>query len=196
MANVFAPLPPPWNARPIGPVAARTSATRVGDTFHITGAGKNIDEQADAFFFVFQPLSSSVVFQARLADTPGTNSAYMRCGIMMRGSARPRAPLVFIGVSSEALWWIVRSGEQELASSLRINGVKTVPLLLRLTRKGDRFVGAYSTTDTDWIPCQTNDVSMPPSGGWMGFAVCSGHEDQQAGAVFDAISIRQLKTGD
>ncbi len=50
-------LPPPWVAQDIGTVGAAGSAAAASGTFTVKGAGADIYGTADAFQFVWQPLS-------------------------------------------------------------------------------------------------------------------------------------------
>ena len=78
-------LPAPWLTQDVGTVGLAGSATfQAGTgTYSVTGAGADIWGTADAFRFVYQPLSGDGQIVARVATVQNTN-AWVKAGVMIR----------------------------------------------------------------------------------------------------------------
>src|SRR5262249_22849065 len=66
--SVTAALPPPWTQQDIGTVGVAGSAAESNGTFTVKGAGADIWGTADAFHYVYQPLSGDTDIQAHVAS--------------------------------------------------------------------------------------------------------------------------------
>src|SRR5437763_13676961 len=76
-------LPAPWTNQDVGATGAAGSASFSSNTFTVRGAGSDIWGAADAFQFVFQPISSDAQIIARVVSVQNTNT-YAKAGIMLR----------------------------------------------------------------------------------------------------------------
>jgi hypothetical protein len=188
----FKPLLPPWTNATVGKVKIESSATMVGDTFVLKGAGKNIYDTADSFFFVFQSISNSADFSSQILKiTSGLLTT--RCGIMMRESEKADAPFVFIGVSSTNVFFVYRASAGETCKQTR-QTASTPSLFLKLTRRDNSFVGSYSIDNQQWTSVATNSIAMSSQNGYLiGFALCSGNSNKTVGVEFGKISLSEVK---
>src|SRR6266404_8929863 len=76
-------LPSGWSDGDIGSVGLAGSATYSNNVFTVRGAGAQIYGTADAFHFVYQPLSVDGTIIARLVSLQG-GSGYVAPGVMVR----------------------------------------------------------------------------------------------------------------
>jgi hypothetical protein len=188
----FKPLLPPWTNATVGKVKIESSATMVGDTFVLKGAGKNIYDTADSFFFVFQSISNSADFSSQILKiTSGLLTT--RCGIMMRESEKADAPFVFIGVSSTNVFFVYRASAGETCKQTR-QTASTPSLFLKLTRRDNSFVGSYSIDNQQWTSVATNRIAMSAQNGYLlGFALCSGNSNKTVGVEFGKVYLSEVK---
>src|SRR6202166_1276073 len=77
------PLPNPWLDQDVGAVGVAGSASFSNGTFTVNGAGGQIYGTADAFHFVYQPLSGDGSIVARLVSTQG-GGGDVAVGVMIR----------------------------------------------------------------------------------------------------------------
>ncbi len=75
-------LPPPWVAQDVGNVGAAGSTSESSGTFTLKGAGADIYGTADAFQFVWQPLSGDGQIVARIVSIQNVN-AWAKAGVMI-----------------------------------------------------------------------------------------------------------------
>lgn len=182
-------LPPPWNKALIGKDCEKSSVsfdiTKI--IFVLKGYGDNIFGKSDSFFFVYQSISNSVEFVARLSGK--IDETIARRGIMMRGATNTDAQFVFIGLSQTNILWGQRpaAGKDCTFTSLTVT---QLPVFFRITRKTNTFSGAFSTDGTNWTGIGTNEISMPDQNYLVGFAVCSGKTNASVRAEFNSVSFK------
>jgi hypothetical protein len=85
------PLPAGWLDQDIGAVGG--SAGFSGNVFTVNGAGGSIWAAADAFHYVYQPLSGDATIVARVATLQGS---YPEAGLMIRESLNAGATEAFV----------------------------------------------------------------------------------------------------
>src|SRR4029077_487832 len=77
------PLPSSWLDQDVGSTGLAGSASYANGVFTVKGAGAQIYGTADAFHFVYQPLSGDGTIIARLVSVQG-GSGYVAPGVMIR----------------------------------------------------------------------------------------------------------------
>jgi hypothetical protein len=165
-------LPAPWQTSDIGAVATAGSASASGGLFNVTGAG-NLGGTADAFRFVYQPMSGSGEMRARILsmrDT-GTNG---RAGVMIRESLTPGSKYVFLGISPDGTYqWQRRSTTSGSTGSATSSSSAGSNPWTRLVRSGSSFYGYKSSDGTNWTRVGSTKFSMSTNV-FVGLAVGSG----------------------
>jgi hypothetical protein len=183
-------LKPPWNKIQIGKDDEKSFVNSDGNTFSLTGYGENIYGKSDSFFFVYQSISNSVEFVARLYSE--TNEIGSRRGIMMRESKNADAPFVFIGLSQMNIFWVQRPATGKNCTFTNLP-VTHSPIFFKITRKTNTFSGAFSTNGTNWTGIGTHEISMSDQNYLVGFAVCSGKTNAAVRAEFDKVLTKLIK---
>jgi GTPase-associated protein 1, N-terminal domain type 2 len=185
----IAKLPAPWAARRIGSGTGTAGAGVEKSDIVVFGAGKNIDGQADNFFFVQQPVSGPVEFASRIKSAGHENAS--RQGIMIRESTKADASFAFIGLSQTSVLWVHRDSA---SSTCQFTNVPIVPLpvYLRLTKRTNGVCGAYSANGTRWTWLGTNQITFAEQNYLIGLAVASGNAAGPVKAVFDEAMVNNL----
>src|SRR5262249_3072242 len=76
-------LPAPWVSADIGAVGYAGSATFGGGVFTVAGSGADIENTADEFRYVYQPVSGNCEVRARVAGVQNTDP-WAKAGVMLR----------------------------------------------------------------------------------------------------------------
>ena len=95
---VFSPstaLPAPWQTVDIGNVGLPGSAYPSGSLWSVTGAG-SLSGTADAFRFLYQPMSADGEIRAQLSSVPNT-STNARVGVIIRETLTPGSQVRLYG---------------------------------------------------------------------------------------------------
>ena len=193
LSDSFADWPPQWKDVAVGEIAAGITKKNYSDgIFFLTGAGKDIREKEDSFFFVHYSASNSISFSARLAQT-GDESAVTLCGIMFRSSEQTNAPFAFVGASLPYVYYIRRTATGESCTQENHHRVKAPGLFLLLKHEHSNFVAGFSIDNTNWTWFATNSVSMQDQSFVPGFALCSGKSNAPIRANFDSVTINGTK---
>jgi hypothetical protein len=184
-----AKLPPAWASRQIGTLGVQTSArTNNAGAFELAGAGTNIYQTNDNFFFVSLPVTNSVEFSAHLQLVVSESTSNV-CGIMMRASENRDAAFAFIGASSTNILFVTRPATGKPCTNI-YETFAGGAVFLKLIRDGNRFSGAFSvSTNTPKQIGETKEIPISAPGYLVGFAVCSGHTNMLAIAKFDGVTI-------
>ncbi|KAI9483238.1 MAG: hypothetical protein EXX96DRAFT_479343 [Benjaminiella poitrasii] len=155
-------LPGDWQTMDIGAEShiglPGTVSSDSSTTFILWGSGADIDNDNDAFRFVYQPFSS----QGMIESTVRSHSAFAKCakaGIMIREHLGPGAPLIMLGISpADGIFVQIRYGNFESTQLIK-NMRASPPYRLRLARQKEnhdmfeaqiRHVDAKGGNDGDW----------------------------------------------
>jgi regulation of enolase protein 1 (concanavalin A-like superfamily) len=183
------PLPSGWLDQDVGSVGLAGSAGYTSGTFMVKGAGAQIYGTADAFHFVYQPLSGDGTIVARLVSVQG-GSSLAAAGVMIRntldaGSANaktadwPNYHGVYFDVRATSGG---NTSEQGSVSA-------TLPYWVKVTRSGNTFSSYTSSDGVTWAQLGTSQTISMAQSVDVGLAVTSGSTTALATASFDNVSI-------
>jgi regulation of enolase protein 1 (concanavalin A-like superfamily) len=179
-------LSSPWQAQDVGSVSPAGTATLAGTTFTLTGGGADIWDTADAFHYVYQPLSGNGEIVARVASVPNTH-VWAKAGIMIRKNLTPGATyaaLLLTPANGVAFQRRLQNG----GGSQYTPGAGTAPAWLKLTRDAD-VVRVYTSGDkTNWVPVGTETLSLPGPA-FVGLATTSHYNGLGGIATFDDVTV-------
>ena len=181
-------LPTVWTDADIGATGVVGSASYGNNTFTVNGAGAQIYNTADAFHYVYQPLSGDGTITARVVSLQG-GSSYVTAGVMIRetlntGSTNAKTAdwRGFGGI-----YFDVRATTG--GSTTEPNHVNvTLPYWVRVSRTGNTFGSYVSLDGVNWVLLGTSTISMAQNV-FVGLAVNSGNNTAVATAVFDNVSL-------
>jgi len=187
---VFSPstaLPAPWQTVDIGNVGLPGSAYPSGSLWSVTGAG-TLSGTADAFRFLYQPMSADGEIRAQLSAVPNT-STNARVGVIIRETLTPGSEYAFMGISPGGTF---RSQSRSSTSGSTVSTVSSgcAPpnVWARLVRAGNSLYSYQSTTGTNWTLVTSNSITMATNI-YFGLAVASGSTNSLNTSTFTNLTV-------
>ena len=183
------PLPITWLDQDVGSVGVAGSASYTSGTFSVNGAGAGIYGNADAFHFVYQPLSGDGTIVARVASLQG-GVGYVSAGVMIRNTLDAGS------VNAKTADWRYYGGiyfdERTVAGGSTTepgNLSATLPYWVKVTRSGSTLSSYASTDGVTWTQLGTSQTIAMGQSVDVGLAVTSGSTTALATATFDNVSV-------
>jgi regulation of enolase protein 1 (concanavalin A-like superfamily) len=187
-SGVFVPVYPRWSAADIGATGLSGSQVVGADRIEVTGAGADVWSTADAFRFVWRPMSGDGQIVARVTSVDYAR-AWSKAGVMVRASTDKSSAHAFMLVSAGKGFAFQRrpaAGGESVSTS---GGPGTAPEWVRLVRAGDLFSAYVSTDGKSWRLVGTDSIPMARDV-LVGLAVSSHSETARCRAVFDAVQVK------
>ncbi len=166
-----------WPGTPLTPAGS----------FTVDGDGADIWGTADAFHFVYQPLSGDGEIYARVASVENTD-AWAKAGVMIReeltaGSTHAMS-VVTVGNGIAFQRRTVTDG----ASDHTAGGAYSAPYWVRLVRGGDTFTGYESPNGISWTVVGSVTISMS-NDVYIGLAVTSHNGTELCTSGIDNVTV-------
>ena len=182
-------LPAPWLTQDVGTVGLAGSATfQAGTgTYSVTGAGADIWGTADAFRFVYQPLSGDGQIVARVATVQNTN-AWVKAGVMIRTALTSDSAQAMMMVTPGKGNNFQRRSAAGGVSTSTAGALVTAPYWVKLTRAGTTITAYQSADGVAWSLVGTATVALPTQV-LVGLAVSSHSTTTRATATFDQVAV-------
>ncbi|HMF42626.1 MAG TPA: silent information regulator protein Sir2, partial [Polyangia bacterium] len=181
-------LPSPWLRQDVGAVGASGAGGYDGatGTFTVRGAGTDVWGTADAFDYVYRPLTGDGWIAARVASIQNTN-AWAKAGVMIRDTLDPGSAQAFMLASfSKGLAFqrrVVTGGDSSNTSGALV----AAPVWVKLERIGNQFNAFSSLDGTTWTLVGSDQIAMG-STVMVGLAVTSHTTATAAAAKFDNVT--------
>jgi hypothetical protein len=163
------------------------SAGVVGASIAVTGAGADIWGTADAFRFVYLPLTGDGTVVARVTSVQRV-ADWTKAGVMMRESLSAGSPQAYMLVSANKGIAFQRRVSANGASTSTGAGSGYMPGYVRMTRIGSSFTASYSTDGSAWTTMGVETISMA-STIYVGLAVTSHADGALATATFENVGV-------
>lgn len=180
-------LPAGWTKQDIGSVGIAGSATHSAGSFTVNGSGADIWGTADAFHYVWQPLSADGSIVARVASVENTN-AWAKAGVMIRESLTAGSKHAMVVVSpSSGISFQRRATTGGTSTSTTVTGI-TAPRWVRITRSGNTLTTDYSSDGTSWTSLGSASITMAANI-QIGLAVSSHNNATDCATVFDNVTV-------
>src|SRR5207245_1787530 len=182
-------LPSVWTDGDIGSTGVAGSAGYANDVFTVSGSGAQIYGTADAFHFVYQPLTGDGTMVARLVSVQG-GSGYVSPGVMIRetlnAGATNAGTVDWVGYGT--IYSEVRTSTG--GSTVLGGGVSTtLPYWVKVSRSGSTFSSYTSLDGVTWTQRGTSQTISMGQNVYVGLAVNSGSASALATATFDNVSV-------
>lgn len=176
-----APLPPGLSAADIGAVGLPGSAQGDGSSFTVSGAGADIWGNADAFHYVWMPVTGDVDQVVRVTSFTAADP-WAKAGIMLRdgGAAGARHISLFV-TPAKGVVMQFRTTTGGKSGSVA-GSLVPAPVWLKLSRRGSAVTGYQSTDGVAWR--QVAQRTLGATTVWVGLAVCSSDPAALATATF------------
>ncbi len=179
-------LPPGWSATDIGGVGVpgTVSVAPESGTFTVRGSGADIWDRADAFHYVYQPLSNGGILVARLASVANTH-VWAKAGVMIRETLSPGSKHAAMFVTpGSGLSFQYRAVTDGTMTHATVAGA--APRWVKITRHGQVIEAFHSADGSNWTLAQRMPLAMGPTA-YVGLAVCSHVAGTLTTAVFDEV---------
>jgi alpha-N-arabinofuranosidase len=179
--------PWPWQTQDIGAVGISGGATLSNGVFTVTGAGADIQGTADAFRFVYLPLTGNGTIIARVVSVQNIDP-WSKAGVMIRASLDAGAANAFVAVTpGNGVTWQYRSSAGGSTGYNNTGGL-SAPYWVKLVRSGNTFTGYRSPDGVTWTPQGTNTFTMT-STVYVGLALTSHNSSSLCTATFDNVTV-------
>jgi len=177
-----------WETQDVGDVGLPGAAGRdENGLFTVRGSGADIWNEADAFRYVYRPLSGDGELIARVTSLTNTDP-YAKSGLMIRESLAPGSRHISVFVTPEN--GVVGQGRLETdgGSYAAPPNSRTLPQWLKLVREGDVFRSYASDDGEAWALIDEKTLELARDA-YIGFAVTSHNNSRLATSTFDDIEI-------
>jgi hypothetical protein len=182
-------LPSVWTDGDIGSTGVAGSASYANGVFTVAGAGAQIYGTADAFHFLYQPLSGDGTVVARVVSLQG-GSGSVSAGVMIRntldaGSVNAKTA---DWRSYGGIYFDVRTAAG--GSTSEPGGVSAMlPYWVKVSRSGNTFSSYASLDGVNWTQVGTSQTISMAQNVYVGLAVTSGSTTALTTAAFDNVSV-------
>jgi hypothetical protein len=179
-----------WTDGDIGLTGVAGSSSLANDVFTVQGAGAQIYGTADAFHFVYQPLSGDGTITARLLSVQGSTGSFVSPGVMIRETLDPASTNAKTAywASYNAIYFDLRAtsgGNTTEPSSVSV----TLPYWLQIRRSGSTFSSYVSSDGVNWVQVGSSQTISMAQNVYIGLAVNSGSTTALVTATFDNVSV-------
>ena len=180
-------LPAPWQQADIGAVSPNGSASVSSNIFTVKGSGADIWGTADAFHFVYQPLSGDGNIVAHVLSFTNTNS-WAKSGVMIRESLSPGSvfatSLVTPTYGTTPIYRVTTNASDIQGS---VTGI-SLPYWVKIARAGNVINTYYSANGAVWNQTSSTTITMNAAV-LIGLCVSSHNNGFLATSNFDNVSL-------
>ena len=180
-------LPAPWVDQDVGSTGLVGSATYASGTFTVKASGADIAGSADAFHYVYQPITGDATVIARVATLPFTH-AWAKGGVMIRESLAANSPNAMMAVTPGNGLSFQRRLTAGGTTPATSGGAGTAPYWVKLVRTGNTLTGYKSTDGVNWTFVASDTVTMAPNV-YVGIAVTSHVNTKLIAATVNNVSV-------
>lgn len=185
-------LPASWGHGDIGAVGVAGSASydATAGTFTVDGAGADVWGTADALHYAYLPLEGDGRIIARVVSAENT-AAWMKAGVMLRGSLDAGAAQAFMLVSAGKGLAYQRRPSAGGTSVSTAGPMAAAPRWVRLDRSGTRVTAYQSADGSSWSLVGADTIALPATA-YVGLAVSSHLTTRTGRALFDHVEITRV----
>ena len=179
-------VPAPWQDIDIGAVGVAGSASYANSTFTVSGSGADIWNAADAFHFVYQPMTGDGQLVARVATVQNVSN-WSKAGVMIRDTldADSAYALMLVSVAKGTAFQYRTSAGAAAAGVTGTNAA--APTWVKIVRSGSTLSGYQSPDGATWQLIGTATIAMG-STVQIGLAVTSHDNAQACSASLDSVT--------
>jgi len=184
------PLPSLWLDQDVGSAGVAGNASYASGVFTVKGAGAQIYGTADAFHYVYQPLTGDGTIVARVVSVQGAGSSYAAAGVMIRETldgGSTNANTSDWG-SYGGIYFDVRTAAGGSTSQPGFVSA-AMPYWVKVSRSGSTFSSYTSSDGVNWTQLGASQTITMGQSVNVGLAVTSGSTSTLATATFDNVSL-------
>jgi beta-glucanase (GH16 family) len=177
----------PWADQDVGAVGQAGSAGAQGGTFLVNGSGADVWGTADAFNYLYQPLTGDGEVVARVTGV-GNTDPWAKAGVMIRETLDPGSAHALVNVTpGHGAQFIRRTAAGGPSTSTAGDSV-TAPYWVRLVRQGDYFSAYGSPDGLGWTWIDSDTIPMAATV-YVGLAVNSHNNATLNASTFDSVAV-------
>ncbi|MEY2427442.1 MAG: hypothetical protein QOJ40_327, partial [Verrucomicrobiota bacterium] len=181
-------LPPPWMTSDVGSVGLSGIASYSGGVFTVTGSGTDISGTADAFRYVYQPVTGNCDVIARVTGVQNT-SAGAKAGVMLRQTlATDSADALMDVTPGHGLEFVWRASAGGTSSASSVSNL-SAPYWVRLVRNKNTFTPYASPDGTNWTKTGISRSIPMATNIYVGLAVCAQNNAALCTGTFDNVTL-------
>jgi regulation of enolase protein 1 (concanavalin A-like superfamily) len=179
--------PAPWVEQDIGNPGAAGSTAFNGGVFSVAGAGADIWGSADAFHFVYQPISGNATVIARVTGVQNTDS-WAKAGVMIRETLTAGSTHAMMVLTSGNGLAFQRRTTTGGASDNTAGSFVNAPYWVKIVRSGTTFTASQSADGVNWTTVGSATISMA-NNVYVGLAVTSHVNAVLCTATLDGVAV-------
>lgn len=182
------PIANTWSHTDIGAVGFTGNSFYDAGVYTVYGSGADIWNAADAFHFIYQPLTNDGAIVARVVAIQNTNNS-AKAGVMMRNAIAANSAHVTVDVTpAKTVEFLRRPTAGANTTSTNVAGLGA-PRWVRVVRSGNSFSAFSSPDGIAWAAVGTpQTIVMDPTIN-VGLAVNSHNNAALVRGTFDSVNI-------
>jgi endoglucanase len=161
-----------WKATDVNGAKAGGQKVISDSAMDIYGAGEDIWSKADQFRFVWKETIGDFELTATLKTLANSHN-YAKAGLMLRSSLEPDASLFLINAFPDGSILLAWRSFDGSAMEQKVMGQVSLPVQLRMRRKGSFLEVGFSTDGTNWTKTKVHTTAKLGLNGYAGLAVLS-----------------------
>ena len=184
--------PPPWQTSDIGSVGAISSAYFSSGVFIVSGSGADIWGTADAFRYVYQPMTNNCDIRARVTSQSNTDP-WAKSGVMIRDSLSAGAAFGLMPVTPGNGFAFQYRSQNGISADGNVGAGALNPApnnWVRLTRTNNIFTAYTSADGVNWTPAGVpTSLSLTNPVYYVGLAVTAHNNGATNTSLFDNVTV-------
>ena len=176
-----------WSSGDIGAVGHPGAFTHASSTFSIDASGADIWGGADAFRFVYTPLSGDVTITARVLSLDNTDM-WAKAGVMIRETLADNSPFAMTVVTPSQGTAFQFRDSNGAAAGMAPSGPGAAPYWVRLVRSGNTFTGSVSPDGATWTVLGSRSIPMGAAV-YIGLCVTAHNNAAVTHAELDSVDV-------
>jgi mono/diheme cytochrome c family protein len=183
--------PPPWQTSDIGSVAAVGSAFFSNGVFIVSGSGADIWNTADAFRYVYLPLTNGCDISARVTSQ-GNTDPWAKGGVMIRDSLAAGAAYAYMAITPGNGTDFQYRSQNGISSDGSVSGGALNPApnnWVRLTRTNSTFSGYKSADGVNWTLVGSATLTLPSAFYYAGLGVTAHNDGALSTDTLDNVTV-------
>ena len=180
-----------WEASDIGAVGAAGSFSQTDNGFTINGSGADTWNQADGFYYVFQPLNGDGSLTIQVLNIQNTDE-WAKAGVMIRETTNASSVFALASIRADGqAQFIWRNLTGAAAAAWGLVGGPGYPKWVKVVRSGNSFSAYYKVNaGAIWEQLGTSQtINMSPNT-QIGLIVCAHNAGTLCQAQFDNVTLQ------
>jgi hypothetical protein len=183
--------PPPWQSSDIGSAGAVGGAFFSNGVFIVSGSGADIWNTADAFRYVYLPLTNGCDISARVTSQ-GNTDPWAKGGVMIRDSLGAGAAYAYMAITPGNGTDFQYRSQNGISSDGSVYGGALNPApnnWVRLTRTNSTFSGYKSADGVNWTLVGSATLTLPSAFYYAGLAVTAHNDGAISTDTIDNVTV-------